>query len=113
LPMIKWIAVVFISYEIFKLIRFRETLSLLRSIKRRIFPVRIERWQVWLNIAYLVYAVVLLFTAPVFGFAMLLFSGLISLLNSLPKFSDKMLPVMVITDSLVSSGILVLLIMRT
>jgi hypothetical protein len=56
---------------------------------------------------------VLLFTAPIFGFAILLFSGLISLVHSLPKFSEKILPVMVVMDSLVSSGILVLLIMRT
>ena len=99
-------AIIFICYEIFKLVTLKKTLALNDMIRNMVIPPYKDQWQLYVNMLYLTFAIVLLFFKPVIGIASLVLSLAVGFVSKKVKGNNTLTALVVIMDGIASIFIL-------
>jgi Na+/H+ antiporter NhaD/arsenite permease-like protein len=80
--MMKIFAIVFIAYELYKLLTLKHYLLVMELVNLKVTPVIGDQWHLYINILYLMFAIALCFVKPIFGMSILALSFASSFITS-------------------------------
>ena len=102
-------AIVFLCYELFKLLTINRTLWLNNLVSKMIMPPYEDQWQLYMNLCYLTFAVVACFLRPIFGAAMILVSIMGNIVYKAVRDNVKATKAVAVFDGALSITVLLML----